>query len=71
VLIPEVDVVGKHQVDVLVVLAGEHGIEAADLPGNRAMPLFSAAGPFRVGIESGGSRKSPPVPAPRSCHRRR
>ena len=32
-LIPEMDVVGKHQVDVLVVLAGEHGIEAADLPG--------------------------------------
>ena len=24
--IPEVDVVGEHQVDVLVVLAGEHGI---------------------------------------------
>ena len=31
-LIPEVDVVGKHQVDVLVVLAGEHGIAAVDLP---------------------------------------
>jgi hypothetical protein len=27
-LIPEVDVVGKHEGDVLVVLAGEHGIEA-------------------------------------------
>ena len=26
------DVVGKHQVDVLVVLAGKHGIAAADLP---------------------------------------
>src|ERR1700687_3135527 len=26
------DIVGKHQVDVLVVLAGEHGIESADLP---------------------------------------
>ena len=34
-LIPEVDVVGKHQVDVLVVLAGEHGIEAVDLPGEQ------------------------------------
>src|SRR5216684_1195285 len=31
--IPEVDVVGKHEVDVLVVLAGEHGIEAVDFPG--------------------------------------
>src|SRR6516164_3777865 len=30
--IPEVDVVGKHDVDVLVVLAGEHGIEAVDFP---------------------------------------
>jgi hypothetical protein len=28
-----VDVVGKHHVHVLVVLAGEHGIEAADLSG--------------------------------------
>src|SRR5437016_2064047 len=28
--IPEVDVIGKHDVDVLVVLAGEHGIEAVD-----------------------------------------
>src|SRR6266849_2053389 len=32
-LIPEVDVVGKHEVDVLIVLAGEHGIEAIDFPG--------------------------------------
>ena len=31
-LIPEMDVVGKHQIDVLVVLTGEHGIEAIDLP---------------------------------------
>ena len=31
--IPEVDVVGKHEVDVLVVLAREHGIEAVDFPG--------------------------------------
>jgi hypothetical protein len=31
--IPEVDVVGKHKVDVLVVLAGERGIEAVDFPG--------------------------------------
>ena len=31
--IPEVHVVGKHEVDVLVVLAGEHGIEAVDFPG--------------------------------------
>src|SRR5208283_4692351 len=30
--IPEVDVVGEHQVDILVILAGEHGIAAADLP---------------------------------------
>ena len=33
VFIPEVDVVGKHEVDVLVVLAGEHGIAAVDLAG--------------------------------------
>src|SRR2546430_10841367 len=30
---PEVDVLRKHEVDVLVVLAGEHGIEAVDFPG--------------------------------------
>jgi hypothetical protein len=31
--IPEVDVVGKHDVDALVVLAGEHAIKAVDFPG--------------------------------------
>src|SRR5690348_1967081 len=30
-LIPEVHVVGKHQVNVLVVLAGEHSVLAVDL----------------------------------------
>src|SRR6185503_9067899 len=33
VFIPEVDVVGKHEVDVLIVLAGEHGVESVDLSG--------------------------------------
>src|SRR6185503_7889770 len=33
VFIPEVDVVGKHEVDVLIVLPGKHGIETVDLPG--------------------------------------
>src|ERR1035438_135805 len=32
VLIPEVHVVRKHEVNVLVVLAGEHGVEAIDFP---------------------------------------
>ena len=31
-LVPEVDVVGEHQIDVLVVLAGEHGVQSVDLP---------------------------------------
>ena len=30
--VPEVDVVGKHQVDVFVVLAGKHGEKTTDLP---------------------------------------
>jgi hypothetical protein len=31
-----VDVVRKHQVDVLIVLAGEHGVEAIDFPGEES-----------------------------------
>src|SRR3984885_9329059 len=34
-LVPEVDVVGIHKIDILVVLAGEHGKEAFDFPGEQ------------------------------------
>src|SRR5579864_8927708 len=35
VFIPEVDVVGKHQVDVLVVLSRQHRIPSVDFPGEK------------------------------------
>src|SRR5580692_5566147 len=44
VLIPEMDVLGKHEVDVLVVLAGEHGVESIDFPGKERHALVLGGG---------------------------
>jgi hypothetical protein len=45
---PEMDVVGEHDQNVLVVLAREHDVLPLTLRGNSAMPLFCTAGPLSV-----------------------
>jgi hypothetical protein len=52
--IPEVDVVGKHEVDVLVVLAGERGIEAVDFPGEDSHAFVFGARQLAFALRSDG-----------------
>src|SRR5581483_3059882 len=57
---PKVDVVGEHQIDVLVVLAGEHGIEAVYFPREDSHTFV-----FRGGTIQGNESKKQEI---RSLH---
>ena len=48
--VPEMEMIGVHHVDVLVVLPASIAYRPLILRGNSAMPLFSTAGPFSVMI---------------------
>ena len=54
--VPGIQIIRIYEIEVFVILPGNHGVPAADAPGNSAMPLFLAAVPAAAIIRKDKNR---------------